>query len=215
MWTVPGVYAPQDDTWLLAECIAREVGVGARVLDLCTGSGALACAAARAGARGVVAVDLSRRAALIARVNLVRHRCRPDVRRGDLFDVLGAERFDVIVSNPPYVPASTDALPTRGRARAWDAGRDGRAVLDRICAQAPQHLRPGGRILLVQSTVADPSRTAGMLEEQGLEVEVIERRGVEFGPVMRSRSALLHAGAMITAGQDVEDLVVLRATAPR
>jgi release factor glutamine methyltransferase len=65
------------------------------------------------------------------------------VRRSDLFSALGEEAmFDLIVSNPPWVPSATDDLPQSGMARAWDAGQDGRALIDPICAQAPPTFVP-------------------------------------------------------------------------
>jgi release factor glutamine methyltransferase len=67
----PGVYRPQADTWLLAQALHdATIPYGARVLDLCTGTGALAVTAARAGAAHVTAVDISRRAAMAARLTL-------------------------------------------------------------------------------------------------------------------------------------------------
>src|SRR5690348_8730906 len=150
----PGVFRPISDTWLLAAALERErLGPGARVLDLCSGSGAVAVHAALEARRGravarrsaaacdVTAVDVSRRAIATIRLNAALNHVRVRARRGDLFEAVAGERFDAIVSNPPYVPAATDDLPTRGLARAWDAGRDGRALLDRICAAAPHHLR--------------------------------------------------------------------------
>ena len=145
---LPGVFRPPSDTWLLAEH-ARPLAAGADVLDVCSGSGALAIDAALHGARSATAVDVSRRAALAARVNGRLNGVRVRALRGDLLEPVSGERFDLIVSNPPYVPAAEDSLPARGPRRALDAGRDGRALLDRVCAQAPAHLRPGGTLLVV------------------------------------------------------------------
>ena len=83
---LPGTYPAQGDTRLLAGALTRRgLAEGRRVLDLCTGTGALALAAAQAGAREVVAVDLSRRVAWNARLNAALARARVDVRTGDLF----------------------------------------------------------------------------------------------------------------------------------
>lgn len=143
VWTFPGVYAPQMDTLLLARALrAERITAGMEVLDVCTGGGALALLAARMGAR-VSAVDISRRAVVTARVNALRGGHRIRVRRGDL-SVAWNQTFDVVVSNPPYVPSEQALPPVRGRARAWDAGRDGRHVLDRVCAHAPSLLGPRG-----------------------------------------------------------------------
>ena len=115
------------------------------MLDLCSGSGALAVHAAALSGREVTAVDVSRRAVLTMRLNALLNRVRVRALRGDLFGAVAGERFDAIVSNPPYVPAPTDELPARGPARAWDAGRDGRALLDRICERAARAPAPGRR----------------------------------------------------------------------
>ena len=140
--TLPGVFSPISDSRLLAACLRSEIRPGARVADLCTGSGLLAVVAALHGA-AATAVDVSRRAVVTARLNARLNGVSVRAVRGDLLAPLEEERFDVIVSNPPYVPAETDATPS-GPARAWVGGRDGRAVLDRICEQAPRHLLPGG-----------------------------------------------------------------------
>lgn len=210
-WALPGVYGPAEDSRLLGELLAAEDLRGARVLDLCTGTGFLAATAVRAGAREVAAVDVSRRAALTARLNIWRNGGRGVVRRGDLLLAAPAGAYDVIVANPPYVPAPEAAVPTRGPERAWDAGHDGRAVIDRICEEAPGRLRPGGRLLLVHSHVAGVRRTLEMLRGQGLRTEVAARRTLTFGPVMRRRSEFLRATELIAHGELTEELVVVRA----
>lgn len=212
-WALPGVYGPAEDSRMLAEAVRLEDLRGARVLDLCTGTGFLAATAARQGA-DVAAVDVSRRAALTARMNIWRNGGRGDVRRGDLLAAAPAGDYDLIVSNPPYVPAPSDELPTSGRARAWDGGLDGRAVLDRICREAPARLRPGGRILLVHSHVSGVERTLEMLREAGLGAEVVARRRLTFGPVMQRRRELMAAADLIAEGDRSEELVVVRGRAP-
>lgn len=97
---LPGVYRPQTDTLLLALAMRREgIGPGTDLLDLCTGSGALALHAARLGAR-VTAVDISRRAVASARLNTALARLPVTVRRGDLLRALPGRTFDAVVSNP-------------------------------------------------------------------------------------------------------------------
>lgn len=105
-----GVYAPAADSRLLADELAAEPLAGARVLDLCTGSGLLAMTAARAGAE-VTAIDVCPRAAWAARANLARNGLSGEVICGDLTDAAPTGGFDVIVSNPPYIPARRDELP--------------------------------------------------------------------------------------------------------
>lgn len=143
---LPGCYPVQADTWLLADAMAHlGCAAGAKVLDLCTGTGALAVAAALAGASDVTAVDLSYRSSANAWLNARRHGVRATVRHGDLFGALaGPDRFDLILANPPYVP-SRSGRPSRHRLdRCWDAGPDGRLLLDRICDEAYDRVIPGG-----------------------------------------------------------------------
>ena len=204
--TPPGVFRPISDTWLLADALDREpLPPGARVLDLCSGSGALAVRAALPDSRHVVAVDVSRRAVATIRLNALLNRVRVDARRGDLLSAVAGEQFDAIVSNPPYVPAPTDELPERGLARAWDAGRDGRALLDRICAEAPAHLRPGGVILLVHSSLLGYEPTAEALRAGRLVVDVVAQERGPLGPLMRARR-----DAGLIPAVDEEEVLVVR-----
>lgn len=213
--TPPGVFRPISDTWLLADALDREpLRPGARVLDLCSGSGALAIRAALGGQRVVTAVDVSRLAVWTIKLNAALNRVPVRVLRGDLFAAVAGERFDAIVANPPYVPAARDELPTRGRARAWDAGRDGRALLDRICDHARVHLRPGGSLLVVHSSVLGVEPTVAALRAAGLSVDVPVRERGPLGPLMAGRRAHLEAAGLLAPGQREEDVVVVRARTP-
>jgi release factor glutamine methyltransferase len=211
--TLPGVFSPISDTWLLARALRAEIdGARPSVLDVCTGSGALALTAARCGA-GVTAVDVSRRAVLTARLNARLNGVRLRALRSDLFRALGDARFDVIVSNPPYVPAPTDDLPTRGRARAWDAGLDGRVFIDRLIDEAPAHLRPGGVLLMVHSDICGIDTTLSRMREVGLEPSVAARERGPLGPLMRTRVGHLQARGLLGPGEHIDDVAVLRGQA--
>ena len=221
VFRMPGVYPVQRDTWLLADALRAELtdhgcgpGRRCRVLELGAGAGALSVVAAGVADTDVTAVDLSRRALFSTRVNAARHGRRVRVRRGDLTAPVTGERFDVVVSNPPYVPAATDVLPARGLARAFDGGRDGRAVLDRVCDEAPDVLTAGGRLLVVHSAFNDPARTVGRLRERGLTAEVVARHEHPYGPVLTARSALLRERGLAAPAQRTEELVVVRAVVP-
>ncbi|MEU6979255.1 MULTISPECIES: HemK2/MTQ2 family protein methyltransferase [unclassified Streptomyces] len=207
----PGVYRPQGDTALLLESLAREpLGPGARTLDLCTGTGVLAVAAARRGAEAT-ASDISLPAVAAARSNARLHGCRVRVLHGDLAAPLAGERFDLVTVNPPYVPARTPTAPVRGRRRAWDAGHDGRLLLDRICRIAPELLARDGVLLLVQSSLSGIAASLTALYAQGLRAHVSARRVQRFGPVMAARAGWLERGGLVEPGTRAEELVVIRA----
>ncbi|HMJ35463.1 MAG TPA: HemK2/MTQ2 family protein methyltransferase [Baekduia sp.] len=212
--TLPGVFRPISDTWLLAGAL-RPLAPGACVLDACTGSGALAISAALAGAREVTAVDVSRRAVLTACINAWLNGVVVCTRRSDLFSRLPAQRYDVIVSNPPYVPdPSSDHLPARGPQRAWDAGRDGRIILDHLIAEAPRHLRPGGTLLVVHSEICGIEATLKALRAACLDPGVVARHRGPLGPLMRERSDHLRARGTLAPSQIEEDVVVIAGALP-
>lgn len=207
---LPGVFQPPSDSFMLADQLRRErLGPGVSVLDLCTGSGHLAVVAALARA-SAVAVDVSRRAMLSVRLNALLNGVHVTACRGDLFAPVVGRRFDVIVSNPPYLPHPNEELPQRGLARAVDAGPRGRAFLDRICGQVREHLRPGGVLLLVHSSVCGETETLDQLSAHGLAGEVIFRHRGPLGPRLRARVDWLRARGLLLEG-DQEELIVFRA----
>ena len=125
-----------------------------RVLDLCTGSGCLAILAAHHFPNATVdAVDISKGAVEVATRNVGEYGLedRISLYRGDLFAPLGDSRYDLIITNPPYVDADgMAALPPECRAEpklAFDGGADGLDVVRRILREAPNHLTPDGGLI--------------------------------------------------------------------
>jgi release factor glutamine methyltransferase len=154
----PHVLVPRPDTETVIE-VARghraDRSAPCRVLDLCTGSGAIAISLAKElPAARVVATELSPEAAAIARKNAERNGVadRVDIRIGDLLGPVAGETFDLIVANPPYIASAVIATLSpevrREPRMALDGGPDGLAFYDRICAGAPAHLVAGGALVL-------------------------------------------------------------------
>ena len=211
--TLPGVFQPPSDSWLLVDALRRErLPPGARALDLCTGSGVLAVAAAHTGCAHVTAVDISRQAVIATRLNGLLNGRRIEARRGDLYRPVAGRRFDLILSNPPYVPTPAGELPPRGLARAWEGGSGGRELLDRICAGVHSHLRPGGVALLVHSSVCGERETLATLRAQGLDADVARRQRGPLGPILAARAGWLRDQGLL-AGEH-EEMLVIRAVAP-
>ncbi|WP_406073984.1 HemK2/MTQ2 family protein methyltransferase [Streptomyces virginiae] len=211
---LPGVYQPQADTRLLAAALADEdLGPRTEVLEIGTGTGALALHAAARGAQ-VTAVDVSWTAVATARLNAWRHRLPLRVLHGDFEARTTGRRFDVVFSNPPYVPAPDNRPPSRGPERAWDAGLDGRAVIDRICADAPALLRSGGILLMVHSEMCGAEETLDRLAGAGLAAQVRTTVSVPWGPVLRSRRSWLEQQGLAAGAEEWEELVVIRAQRP-
>lgn len=206
-----GVYAPQEDSWLLSGVLeASGLAEGRRVLDICTGSGVLALEAARLGAREVLAFDLCPAAVECASSNAAASGLPVEVRLGTLQDAVRHGPFDLVVTNPPYVPSTLPPAGT-GPDRAWDAGADGRVVLDELCALAPRLIAPGGALLLVQSEFSAPRRTVQMLTDSGFIAHTAARQMIDFGPVMTARADELEASGLLEPGRRTEELVVIRA----
>lgn len=153
----PEVLVPRPDTetlvnWAL-EALAKSSTTDAppRVLDLGTGSGAIALAVAHSHpAAQVTAVDASEGALRTARLNGERLGLSVNWRLGSWFEAVAGERFDLILSNPPYIAEHDPHLPDlRFEPRsALTAGADGLDDLRTIIQQAPAHLNPGGWLLL-------------------------------------------------------------------
>lgn len=172
---------PEQDTEVLVETALEELkrrGLGEaplRILDLCTGSGCILLSLLHelrnAGGLGT---DLSEEALEAARENAVRLGLqeRAAFRQGDLWEPVGDERFDLIVSNPPYVP--TDVIPTlEPEVRcgepyaALDGGEDGLVFYRRILKEAAGHLKPSG-IIIVESGFDEAAQISALMQDQKL-----------------------------------------------
>lgn len=170
------VMIPRPETEILVEAALKRVGPEGRALDLGTGSGAIAVALAkRLPGWDIWATDISREAVEVARLNAEAHGVDVKFAVGDLFGPIDGLKFDLIVSNPPYIPSSEipslqPELSYEPRI-ALDGGEDGLEVLRRIVSEAWGHLSPGG--LLCLEVGFDQARKV---------VELLEREGMYEGP---------------------------------
>jgi release factor glutamine methyltransferase len=212
-----GVYAPQDDSRLLIGTLARSgVVVGRRTVDLCTGSGVVAIAAARLGACSVSAWDICSRAIQCARDNAAAAAVSIETHLGSLNQAFSKGPYDLVVSNPPYVPTPSSAtdehIPAAaGPAWAWNAGPDGRLILDQLCTAAPNLLTDGGTMIVVQSEFAGIEESVSALRSAGLSADVVAQQRIPFGPVLTARARWLESTGRLRLGCRQETLMVIRA----
>jgi release factor glutamine methyltransferase len=150
----PSVLIPRQDTETLVETVLQEEkDPGITVLDLCTGSGCIAIALKKLGAyREVSASDIGKETLKTARSNARANQAPVSFLESDLFEKIPG-KYDLIVSNPPYIPTGTiDTLEPEVRDHdpkaALDGGADGLEFYRRIISEAPQHLNHNGRIYL-------------------------------------------------------------------
>ena len=151
--TDPRALIPRNDTEALCEEALRHIRSGDRVLDLCTGTGALGIAVKKLCPKAIVtATDISEAALSLAEENA--RSLQADVRflQGDLFAPVAGEEFEVIVSNPPYIPEALrgrlQAEVEKEPALALFAGEDGLDFYRRIAREAPARLAPQGWLCL-------------------------------------------------------------------
>ena len=169
------VLIPRPETELLAERaiqLLREEKYPPKALDLCCGSGCLAVSMALGVPNADVhAADLSEGALTVTRLNAERLGAKVTLHQGDLFDALPETKFNLIVSNPPYIPAA-DCLELQEEVRrepimALAGGADGYDFYRRIAADAPWFLEPGGT-LLMEVGFDQAERVMALCQEAGL-----------------------------------------------
>jgi release factor glutamine methyltransferase len=165
------VYPPDDDTFLLLGAALALVAPGERVLEVGCGSGFIA--AGLASRAQVIGTDINPHALRQSRRAGV-----ADVVRADL---LGGIRgpFDTVIFNPPYLPTRPDERVDDWLEYALDGGEDGMAVIRRFAAQVGRVLAPGGRILLLVSSLLDLHRVREIFSGQGFSCSVFSEYRME------------------------------------
>ncbi len=166
------VLCPRQDTEILVEEALRLIKPQMKILDLCTGSGCILISLLHY-AKDVdgMGVDISKEALTVAGENAQRNFVHPIFKQGDLFEPVGNNRFDMIVSNPPYIPTDIiESLMPEVRANepyiALNGGEDGLDYYRRITKEAPLYLNDGGW-LLFEIGVDDKIAVETLLFEYG------------------------------------------------
>jgi len=166
----PGqVYSPEADTYLLLDAAREETRPGDRVLEIGTGSGYIA--GALTGFAGVVGTDINPHAVYAAKQQGV------DVVRTDLARGIRGP-FDLVIFNPPYLPTLVEEKVEDWLEYALDGGADGRVVIERFANEVGCVLAPGGRILLLISSLTGIDSVIHIFNRAGYQVEIVARRQV-------------------------------------
>jgi release factor glutamine methyltransferase len=177
------VYEPAEDSFLFAENL--EITRGAEVLDVGTGCGILGIVAAVKGA-DVIAVDLNPHAIQSAKKNASLNNVRNKITflQASLLTAFNENAlFDLVLFNAPYLP-SAESEADSWIGLSWAGGANGRQVIDRFIAEAPSHLKINGRILLMQSTLANPEETIQKFKQQHLKARIKAERKLPFFEIL-------------------------------
>ena len=183
------VYSPAEDSFLLEGCVLKEKLTGKKCLDLGCGSGIQSVALLRAGAKIVVAVDINENALKVTQknaANFLKKQNKSKTKtqnighfqefcalKSNLFsDILGS--FDFIAFNPPYVPSEEVK---------WvdlDGGEKGRVVIDKFLKNVRPHLKEGGVLLLLVSSLNNPKEIIEVLEKDNFSVKIVGKKKLFF-----------------------------------
>ncbi|AKB28232.1 putative methyltransferase [Methanosarcina siciliae T4/M] len=183
------VYEPAEDSFLLTDTVLEEAEPGMHVLEIGTGSGFVS-AVLRTNVKGirVLATEINPHAALCAKANGV------EVIRTNLFSGLkpGSSKasFDLILFNPPYLPTSEEEKVPGWLNYAFDGGISGRETLDRFLDEVGNYLKPGGKILVLISSITGLEAVTEKMKKLGFEIGVVRRKKVSFEELMVVRGKL-------------------------
>ena len=183
------VYEPAEDSFLLADAALEEAEPGMRILEVGTGSGFVS-AVLRGNLKNirVIATEINPYAARCARENGV------EVIRTDLFRGIKPRsqeaHFDLILFNPPYLPTSEEEKVPGWLNYAFDGGTSGRETLDRFFDGVKDFLKPGGRILVLISSITGVEAVQEKMERLGFAVDIAGRTKVSFEELVVVRGKL-------------------------
>ncbi len=166
------VYPPAEDSFMLA---AGALKLRGGILEIGCGSGIASLVCAKADPSNLVlGVDINPDAVRCARSNARSNRIpNASFIVSDLFARVQGKEFDAILFNPPYLPTAGSEKVGGSLNHAFDGGEDGRAVLDRFLGRFDRYLKPGGTLLLIQSSLNGREKTVKKLRSLGYKTRTI------------------------------------------
>ncbi|MFB6304983.1 MAG: HemK2/MTQ2 family protein methyltransferase [Haloferacaceae archaeon] len=168
------VYDPAEDSALLAEAAVDRVTADDRVLEVGVGSGWVAARVADETGAAVVGSDVNPHACRRARERGV------EAVRANLVDPFRDGAFDAVLFNPPYLPTDPEAEWDDWVERALSGGESGRAVVDPFLDDVGRVLAPGGRVLLLVSTLTGFDAVVDRAERRGFDVRTVREESFPF-----------------------------------
>lgn len=173
--TDPHVYGPEEDTYFLLETLKKEdlSGYG---LEIGVGTGLIALNICHLFEE-FTGVDINLQAVKLARKNAQENNINCQFLESDLFSSVSSP-FDVIIFNPPYVPADEECKSVEDL--SYHGGEDGRQTIDQFLSQFGQYLNPGGRVYLLQSSLSGIDETSTILKTMKYAFHIIARQKLFF-----------------------------------
>jgi len=184
------VYEPAEDSFLLADAALKEAKPGMRILEVGTGSGFVS-AVLLANLKDIflLATEINPHAARCAKANGV-ELIRTDLFRGIRVQI-PENRFDLILFNPPYLPTSKEEKVPGWLNYAFDGGTSGKETLDRFLDEVRDYLKPGGKILVLISSLTGLEAVKEKIESLGFKVDIVGRKKISFEELMVIRGIIL------------------------
>jgi release factor glutamine methyltransferase len=180
--TSPDVYSPAEDSFLLAR---NATACRGRILEIGCGTGIVSLHCARANASNIVeGVDISNAAVVLANKNAKQNKiANARFYESDFFsniDTKANEKYDWILFNAPYLPTS-EYEKVKGKINfAFDGGENGRDVIEKFIGLAPSHLKKGGSVLLIASSLSGIDEICKCFSEKGFNTEIIDEEHFFF-----------------------------------
>ncbi|MCC7553883.1 MAG: methyltransferase [Methanobacteriaceae archaeon] len=180
--TNQNVYEPAEDSFLLGENL--QIGPEDEVLEIGTGSGIVAIYASKLTNK-ITVTDINYNAIELAEENFkINGIDNIEVLFGNLFEPVKNRKFDVILFNTPYLPTENEDILDDDLNYAFDGGSDGRKVIDLFLNEVKNHLKPKGKVQLIQSSLSDTKKTLDKLDSLGFVGEIAESERFFFEKIV-------------------------------